>query len=73
MFSVNFIGFLPTEILEFLPIEKIGISSFFCVLYILFEALSVLKNMYKCGMPIPKKLEGLLKRLLKDFTSEIKE
>lgn len=71
--GVNFIGFLPTSVLEYLPIETVGIASFFCILYILFEALSVLKNMYKCGIPIPKKLEGVLKRLLQDFTSEIKE
>lgn len=71
--GVNFLGFLPKEILKYLPIETIGIASFFCILYIIFEALSVLKNMYKCGIPIPKKLEGLLKRLLQDFTSEVKE
>lgn len=71
--GVNFIGFLPKEILTYMPLKTIGIASFFCILYILFEALSVLKNMYKCGIPIPKKLEGLLKRILKDFTSEIKE
>jgi len=29
--------------------------------------------MVKCGMPIPKKIQVLLKRLLKDFTNEIKE
>lgn len=71
--GVNFIGFIPQEVLQYLPLKSIGIASFFCILYILFESLSVLKNMYKCGIPIPKKLEGLLKRLLKDFTSEIKE
>lgn len=71
--GVNFIGFMPQDILEYLPIQQIGIASFFCVLYIIFEALSVLKNMYKCGIPIPKKLERVLKRLLKDFTSEITE
>ena len=71
--GVNFLGFLPESILEYLPLNQVGIASFFCILYILFEALSVLKNMYKCGIPIPKKLEGLLKRLLQDFTSEIKE
>lgn len=71
--GVNFIGFLPQEILNYAPIDSIGIAAFFSILYIIFEALSVLKNMYKCGIPIPKKLEGLLKRLLKDFTSEIKE
>ena len=71
--GVNFLGFIPESVLEYLPLKQVGIASFFCILYIIFEALSVLKNMYKCGIPIPKKLEGLLKRLLQDFTSEIKE
>lgn len=71
--GVNFIGFLPKDILSYMPLESIGIASFFCILYILFEALSVLKNMYLCGIPIPKKLERVLKRLLQDFTSEVKK
>lgn len=73
LMAINFIGFIPNSVLEYMPLKEIGLSSLFNLLFILFEALSVLKNMYRCGMPIPKKLEALLKRLLKDFTSEIEE
>ena len=73
LMSINFIGFIPKSVLEYMPLKEIGLSSLFNLLFILFEALSVLKNMYRCGMPIPKKLEVVLKRLLKDFTSEIEE
>ena len=73
LMKINFIGFIPNSVLEYMPIKEIGLSSLFNLLFILFEALSILKNMYRCGMPIPKKLEKLLKRLLKDFTSEIEE
>ena len=73
MVGINMIGFLPQAIREYLPLQTIGVSSFFNILFIIFEALSILKNMVKCGMPIPKKIQVLLKRLLKDFTNEIKE
>lgn len=71
--SLNFIGFLPKEILSYMPIEFVGISTLFSIMFVIFEALSVLKNMYKCGLPIPRKLQVLLKRLLKEFTSEVDE
>lgn len=71
--SFNMIGFIPEEVLQYLPIKEFGVALFFNILFIIFEMLSILKNMYKCGIPIPKKVEVLLKRLLKDFTSEIKE
>ena len=73
MLGINMIGFLPKGILEYLPLQTIGVSSFFNILFIIFEALSILKNMVKCGLPIPKKIQVLLKRLLKDFTNEIVE
>lgn len=73
MIGLNMIGFIPESVREFLPLKEIGVSAFFNVLFIIFEILSILKNMYKCGLPIPKKLQELLKRLLKDFTSEVKE
>lgn len=73
MLGINMIGFLPKGVLDYLPLQTIGVSSFFNILFIIFEALSILKNMVKCGLPIPKKIQVILKRLLKDFTSEIKE
>lgn len=73
MLGINMIGFLPKGVLEYLPLQTIGVSSFFNILFIIFEALSILKNMVKCGLPIPKKIQVILKRLLKDFTNEIVE
>lgn len=73
MREINFVNYLPDSLIEIIPIKQIGIADFFNILYILFESNSILKNMYKCKLPIPKKLQDLLKKILKDFTSEIKE
>lgn len=69
--SINFIGFLPEEVKSFLHIEQIGITDLFNVLFIVFEALSILKNMILCKLPIPKKLQEFLEKIMKDFTGEI--
>ena len=69
--SINFIGFLPEEVKSFLHIKQIGITDLFNVLFIVFEALSILKNMIICKLPIPKKLQEFLEKIMKDFTGEI--
>lgn len=69
--SINFIGFLPEEVKSFLHIEQIGLTDLFNVLFIVFEALSILKNMILCKLPIPKKLQEFLEKIMKDFTGEI--
>lgn len=71
--QIDLIGFLPISIKEFLHIEKIGIGSLFNLLFILFEILSIFKNMIKCKLPIPKKLQKWLEKIFKEFTSEISE
>ena len=71
--DINLIGFIPNNVREALGIEKIGVSGLFNVLYIIFEILSVFKNMVKCKLPLPKKIQTLLEKLLKEFTSEITE
>ena len=43
--GIDFIAFLPVSLKELLRIEKIGIGSLFNILFILFEILSILKNM----------------------------
>lgn len=73
MREINFVNYLPDSLIEIISIKQIGIADFFNILYLLFESNSILKNMYKCKLPIPKKLQDLLKKILKDFTSEIKE
>ena len=70
--SINFIGFLPDEIKQFIHIEQIGIADLFNALFIVFEALSILKNMILCKLPIPKKFQEFLEKIMKDFTGELK-
>lgn len=71
--SLDLVGFIPVNIKEVLSIPKIGVSVIFNILYIIFEILSIFKNMYKCKLPLPKKLKIYLEKLLKEFTSEVKE
>lgn len=72
LINVDLIGFFPNEVKDFIHIQKIGISELFCILYILFETLSIFKNMYKCKLPIPKVFKKWLEKMLKEFTSEVK-
>lgn len=71
--NIDFIGFIPEGIKEILSIEKVGITEVFNLLFIVFESLSILKNMVLCKMPIPVKLQKFLERVMKEFTEEIKE
>ena len=71
--NLNFVGFVPEEILSFLNLKFVGIGDLFNILFIIFESLSVLKNMYKCKLPIPKKLEKAIEKLLTEFTEEVKK
>lgn len=71
--SVDLIGFIPENVKNVLGLSKIGVSMIFNILYIIFEILSIFKNMYKCKLPLPKKLKVYLEKILKEFTSEIKE
>ena len=71
--SIDLIGFIPDKIKEVLGLSKIGVSMLFNILYIVFEILSIFKNMYKCKLPLPKKLKVYLEKILREFTSELKE
>ena len=71
--ELNFISFLPESLLEYLPIKELGIGFLFNTLFIVFESLSILKNMIKCKLPIPKKLQNFLEKVFSEFTDELKE
>ena len=71
--EIDLIGFIPNGIKEAINIGRIGTADLFALLYCIFEVLSIFKNMYKMGIPLPMKLKKLLERLLKEFTNEIKE
>lgn len=69
----DLIGFIPATIKETLKLGQVGISSLFNILFIIFEILSIFKNMILCKLPIPKKLQVYLENIMKEFTGEIKE
>ena len=69
----DLIGFIPKTIKETLKLGQVGISSLFNILFIIFEILSIFKNMILCKLPIPKKLQVYLENIMKEFTGEIKE
>lgn len=71
--DIDLVSFIPEQIKDYICITKIGIADLFASLYCIFEILSIFKNMIKLGVPLPVKLKNFLEKLLKDFTSEIKE
>ena len=73
MIDLDFLAFVPMVVKEYFQFDQFGIGSLFATLFIIFEALSVLKNMVICKLPIPKKLQKWLEKALLEFTTEIKE
>ena len=70
---VDLIGFIPENVKQVLNFSSVGISDLFNVLFIIFEVLSIFKNMILCNLPIPKRLQEFLENAMKEFTSEIQE
>lgn len=67
--NVNLIGFLPEEIRGYLG-SRIGIAEFFGIIYIGFEAVSILKNMALCGLPV-KRIWFKVREFLGKYTDEL--
>ena len=71
--GINLIGFIPEELRNYIGLETCGITLLFNSLYIIFESLSIMKNMKRCGIPFPRKLNKFLDKLLSEFTEEVKK
>ena len=69
--NIDLLFFIPNEAKTILNINECGITILFNLLYIIFESLSILKNMKRCGIPFPRKLNNFLEKLLSEFTSEV--
>ena len=68
--KINLIGFVPEEARQFIGLEIIGTAEFFGLLYICYEVVSILKNMYLCGLPV-KKIWQTVKAFLQKYTDEL--
>lgn len=71
--NIDFIGFIPADIKGYIGNLKIGISSLFAIIFVLYESTSVLKNMVLCGLPVPKKLKEKVENLLNNLTTELED
>ena len=69
--KINVAFMLPKEWISYLGTDQIGLCEFFSILFILYEAISILKNMLLCGLPIPVKLRKFLEKMLNYFTDEL--
>lgn len=68
--KINLIGFIPETVRTYINISSIRMTEFFCLLYIAYEAVSVVKNMTLCGLPV-KKIWIYLKDFLGKYTNEL--
>lgn len=71
--EINLISFIPENIRTSLKLESIGVSHLFLWLFVIYESLSVLKNMVKCKLPIPKKFQSFLEKVFNKYTTELIE
>lgn len=68
--KINLISFLPDELRQNIGVDTIGTAEFFGLLYICYEIVSILKNMYLCGLPV-KKVWTAVKKFLNNYTDEL--
>ena len=71
--GINVISWLPeaaTAALSAVNISSIGLAEFFCIVYILYEATSILKNWMLCGVWVPAGLKDKLAEWLDQMTDE---
>lgn len=68
--KINLIAFIPEQAREYLGLSVVGTAEFFGLLYIAYEVVSILKNMYLCGLPV-KKVWNVVRKFLSSYTDEL--
>ena len=67
----NLLFMIPEKYMQYIGITKLGLCEYFCLLFFLYETVSVLKNMTLCGLPIPNKIKAFIQRFLDEMTDEL--
>ena len=68
--QLGLIGDDARAVLAAMGVTNLGIAEFFCIVYIMYEATSILKNMLLCGLPCPRGLKERLAKWLDQMTEE---
>ena len=71
--KIDFLFMIPQEYLQYIGISKMGICELFCLLFVLYEIVSILKNMTLCGLPVPARIKRFIQKFLDDMTDELPE
>lgn len=67
----NVLFMIPEQYIRLIGITKLGMSEFFCLLFILYEAVSILKNMTLLEIPVPARVRTFIEKFLHDMTDEM--
>ena len=71
--NIDFLFMIPEKYMQYIGLSRMGICELFCLLFILYEIVSILKNMTLCGLPVPVKLKKFIQKFLDDMTDELPE
>lgn len=67
----NLLFMIPEQYIQYIGITKLGLCEFFCLLFILYETVSILKNMTLCGLPVPGRIKTFIQHFLDEMTDEL--
>ena len=73
LLHINVIAYVPEPILNTVGISKVGLAEFFSILFALYEAVSIMKNMVLCELPVPRKFQTAVQKFLAEMTEEVKK
>lgn len=73
LLDINFLPFIPKDSLQVISLTDVGLTEVFGIMFIVYEATSVLKNMLLIGIPIPKHIRATLEKWMENNTEEMKE
>lgn len=71
--NIDLMPFLTIDVLKHVNLTSIGLTEMFGILFIAFEALSILKNMLVLGIPLPKGLKSKLEKWLENNSDEMRD
>lgn len=70
--QIDFLFMIPDKYLSYIGLEgRLGVCALFCILFIAYETVSILKNMTLCGLPVPVRVRKFLMKFLDDMTEEL--
>lgn len=73
LIKIDFLFMVPKKYIQFLGISKMGVCELFCLLFVMYEIVSILKNMTLCGLPVPAKVKFYVQKFLDNMTEELPE